>query len=401
MSRPFLIVFCGLLLASNAFSTDVLLPAFYAMHTALDAPIEQVQSTVPIYMMCSAFGQLIHGPSSDRFGRRPIILLGLLLYGAGALLAATAAHIDIVILGRALQGFGAAASVVVARAILRDTHAGDELARTMALAMAMISAGPILAPLAGTGLIALGGWRMPFVAMGLFGAGMAATALWRLTETNVAPNPKALAPSSLFAASKRVLRHPQSRIFLILSSALSCMIISFIAHSPRMLKETFGIEGVTFALVFAGMGFGIIFGQVINNRVITRLGVLTTTRLSAAGLAISCAAMAILAALNWLTPVSFSAMMFIFNTFFLVTLANSGSMVIDPHHDIAGLTSSLLGFVTQLVPSVLTLATLAFFQGSLLRWATVTAILASAVLVALLVYRPRVQVMRDTVPAVR
>ncbi len=389
MSRPFLIVFCGLLLASNAFSTDVLLPAFYAMHQALDAPIEQVQSTVPIYMLCSAFGQLIHGPSSDRFGRRPIILGGLALYGCGALLAATANHIDIVILGRALQGFGAAASVVVARAILRDTHSGDELARTMALAMAMISAGPILAPLVGTGLVAAGGWRMPFVAMGIFGACMAATALWHLTETNAAPNPKALAPSSLFAAGKRVLRHPQSRFFLILASTLSCMIISFIAHSPRMLKDTFGIEGVTFALVFAGMGFGIIFGQVINNRVITRLGVLTTTRLATAGLAVSCALMAVLAALNWLTPVSFAVMMFAFNTFFLVSLANAGSMVIDPHHDIAGLTSSLLGFVTQLVPSILTLATMSLVQGSLLRWSLVVAVLAAAVLIALLLYRPR------------
>ena len=87
MSRRFLIIFCGLLLTSNAFSTDVLLPAIFSLEAAFAAPIEQVQIAMPIFIFSSAFGQLIYGPASDRFGRKPVLLAGLGIYTAAAVIA--------------------------------------------------------------------------------------------------------------------------------------------------------------------------------------------------------------------------------------------------------------------------------------------------------------------------
>lgn len=389
MSRTFLIVFCGLLLASNAFSTDVLLPAVFSMQQAFGAPIEQVQTAMPLFIFASAFGQLVYGAASDRFGRKPVLLVGLGLYTTGALLALSAPGIAVVLAARALQGFGSAAGIVIGRAILRDTHGGPELARTMALAMAMISLGPILAPLAGTGLVALGGWRLPFAAMVLFGLSMAAIAVMLLKESNQALRPDALDAGQLKLAARAVLSHPQSRFFLLLASALCFTIISFISHAPRFFKVAFGLEGTGFALVFGVMGIGIVAGQLVNSRAIGLYGVLATTKVALALLFATCVAIALLANIGQLSALAFGALMFLFNCCFLSVLANAASLTLDPHPKIAGLASSLFGFLTQMVPAALTIATLPLIGGEIGRWAGIVAVLTGGLVIALWHYARR------------
>jgi MFS transporter, DHA1 family, multidrug resistance protein len=388
MSRMFLIVFCGLLLTSNAFSTDVLMPAVFAMEIDLKAPIAQVQIALPIFIFASAFGQLVFGPASDRFGRKPVLLVGLATYTAAALLASTATTIEVVLGARALQGFGSAAAVVLGRAILRDTHSGSELARTMALAMAVITVGPVLAPLVGTGLVAFGGWRPTFVAMALFGIAMSAVAFYRLKETNHTLRSDALDLRELKRAMQRVLTHPQSRFFLSVSAVLGFTIISFIAHAPRIFKSAFGVDGMQFALSFALLGLGIVVGQVFNARAITRFGVLATTKAAASVLAVVCSVMAVLAAAKMLNAVGFGVLMFLFNCAYLSVIANAASLTIDPHAEIAGLASSVYGFVTQLVPGAMALLTLGVIAGDLKVWATLAALTTVGVLAALCTYRP-------------
>jgi MFS transporter, DHA1 family, multidrug resistance protein len=388
MSRTFLIVFCGLLLTSNAFSTDVLLPSIYALERAFGAPIEQVQIAMPLFIFASAFGQLVYGPASDRFGRKPVLLAGLALYTTAGLMALLAPSMEIILVARALQGFGSAAGIVVGRAILRDMHAGAALAQTMALAMTMIALGPMLAPLAGTGLLALGGWRGAFAAMAVFGASMAAVAVFRLEETNHTLRSDALDGGAWIIATRRVLGHPQSRFFLCFAALLAFTIMSFIAHSPRFFKQAFGWEGVTFAAAFAGMGAGIILGQFVNARAIGRYGVLATTRVALAVQASACVAIAVLYAAGALTGIGFALLMFVFNCGFLSVMANAASLTLDPHPDIAGLASSLYGFITQLVPGSLALATLGLIGGDIGRWGICAALITCGLLVAMLRYRP-------------
>jgi MFS transporter, DHA1 family, multidrug resistance protein len=388
MSRTFLIVFCGLLLTSNAFSTDVLLPSIYALESAFGAPIEQVQIAMPLFIFASAFGQLIYGPASDRFGRKPVLLAGLALYTTAGMMALLAPSMEIILVARAVQGFGSAAGIVVGRAILRDMHAGAALAQTMALAMTMIALGPMLAPLAGTGLLALGGWRGAFAAMAAFGATMAAVAVFKLDETNHSLRSDALDAGAWIIATRRVLGHPQSRFFLSFAALLAFTIMSFIAHSPRFFKQTFGWEGVSFAAAFAAMGAGIILGQFLNVRAIGRYGVLATTRVALAVQAAACVAIAVLYGAGMLTGISFAALMFVFNCGFLSVVANAASLTLDPHPDIAGLASSLYGFVTQLVPGALALATLGVIGGNIGRWAMIVSVITCGLLAALMRYHP-------------
>src|SRR5262245_54608436 len=140
---PDLIVFCGLLLTISAFSCDITLPAFWAMERDLGAPIEWVQAMVPVFLFSAACGQIVCGPVSDRFGRKPVIVAGLALYLLGTVIALIAQNILTVHLGRMAQGFGSAASVAVGRAVLRDVSHGRALAQAMAWAMAIFALGPI------------------------------------------------------------------------------------------------------------------------------------------------------------------------------------------------------------------------------------------------------------------
>jgi multidrug resistance protein len=249
VSRAGLIAFCGLLLSVSAFSCDITLPAFWSMQSDLGAPIEWVQAVVPVFLIFQSVGQLAFGPVSDRYGRRPVILAGLVLYLIGAAIASLAQGIGVVHVGRAAQGFGSACGIAVGRAVLRDISHGPALAQAMAMAMAIFALGPISAPLVGYGLVALGGWRAIFLGMAIFATLLLVLAAVWFQETNAAPDPCALQPKRLMQSLGRIVSNRQSRYFLIVATVAQFGIISFVANAPRFFKSAFGIEGLQFALL--------------------------------------------------------------------------------------------------------------------------------------------------------
>ncbi len=388
VSRLSLIAFCGLLLSVSAFSCDVTLPAFWSMQAEFDVPIDWVQAIVPVFLIFQAMGQLAFGPVSDRFGRRPVILAGLMVYLAGAAIAGLAQSIVAVHAGRIAQGFGSACGIVVGRAVLRDVSHGPALAQSMALAMAIFALGPISAPLVGYGLVAVSGWRGVFIGMAIFAAALLVWGATRFKETNASPDATALRPDRLRESLRRIVRHPQSRYFLMVSAATQYGIISFVANGPRFFKSAFGIDGLEFALLFAATGLGIVIGQIANNRLIARLGVLATTRIASFVLLCVTAVVSALAIAGALSGWVFTALMFTFNTSFLVVIANSASLVIDPHREIAGLASSAYGFFTQITASIAAIATVPLLAGDLLLWSLVMLGVTGAVFLLICRYNP-------------
>jgi DHA1 family bicyclomycin/chloramphenicol resistance-like MFS transporter len=388
VSRAALIVFCGLLLSVSAFSCDITLPAFWSMQHDLGAPIEWVQAVVPVFLIFQSVGQLAFGPVSDRFGRRPVILAGLVLYLAGAAIASMASSIGVVHVGRAAQGFGSACGIAVGRAVLRDISQGPALAQAMAMAMAIFALGPISAPLIGYGLVAVGGWRTIFLGMAVFATLLLVFAALRFQETNTAPDPCALQPTRLMQSLGRIVRNRQSRYFLIVATATQFGIISYVSNAPRFFKSAFAIEGLQFALLFATTGLGIVLGQLTNNRMIARLGVLATTRVAAFVLPVVMGLIVLLSLLGFLPGPLFAGLMFAFNTSFMVVMGNAASLVIDPHRQMAGFASSAYGFFTQMTASIAAVLTVPLFDGRLLPWSLSMLAVAAGVFVALAAYRP-------------
>lgn len=368
MPARFLIPFVGLMLGLNAFSNDILLPAYFAIATDLATPIERVQSLIPIFLIAAGCGQLVSGPLSDRFGRKPLIWAGLAIFLCGSLVCVSAGSIPMLQFGRLVQGFGSACLVVVGRAVLRDTLSGAELARGMALTTAFFAFGPILAPMTGVALMALGGWRAVLMGIVVAIICLAIAAFFGFKETHSDPDLAALDPARLKQAVGRVLGHPQSRMFLATAAVLQFTIVSLVANSPRLFKTQFGIEGATYAILFALSASGIIVGQLLNHRLIGRVGVLRATRIAALMLLVAAGSMVFFTALSWQSAPLFLLQLAFFNTWFMVVMSNAASLVLEPHRDIAGLTASLYGFITQITGSVLALATFHLFGGRLLPW---------------------------------
>jgi DHA1 family bicyclomycin/chloramphenicol resistance-like MFS transporter len=152
----------GLLALVGPFAIDMYLPALPTIADDLQTTIAATQATLTAYFIAFGVAQLVYGPLADWIGRKPPIYIGLAIFIVGSLASAWAPSIGWLAAGRFVQAMGAATVMVVPRAIVRDLYTGSQATRMMALIMLVISVSPMLAPLAGSGLIALGGWRLIF-----------------------------------------------------------------------------------------------------------------------------------------------------------------------------------------------------------------------------------------------
>ena len=389
MTKRQIIVYCGLLLSIGAFSIDITLPFFGPMAGSLDAPPESLHATVTLYIFFLGVGQLVMGPLADRFGRRPVIAAGLALYAAGALVALASGGLAGVLAGRALQGLGGAVGPVLGRAMVRDVSDPVELPRNMAIASGIFAVGPIFAPLIGVGLAAVGGsWRAVFVAMCLFALGLAAT-LARLPETLRERDPGALAPRTVLANARTVVRNRQSRFFMLLAALAMVSMITIIAGMPRIYGANFGIGGTMFAILFGLHGVGIIIGQFLNHRLIGRIGPVASAIIASLIMSAACLAVVLLSVAGRIGPYSLSATMFVFAIGYLIVFSNATAMTLEPHGAIAGFTSSFFGFFAQVVSSSVGTLAVAMAGASITAWGLVLLAASSGCLIALIGWQRR------------
>ncbi len=364
----FLVFYCGLLMSLGAFSVDITLPSIPAMVAGLDAPYALVQWTVTVYILVSGIGQLFWGAASDRFGRKATIATGLGLYLAGSLIALAAPGIAVLLAGRALQGLGAASAMVASRAMIRDVYSGEELARNLALASMFFALGPIVAPLVGSVVAEFTGWRAIFALLSGWSV-ILLVLLVRIPETIVERSPDALSLAVFAERTGRLVRHPQSRRFLVVSAVIMSAMLLILSAAPRIYEANFGITGVTFALFFAVHGTGIVIGQWANRRMIRRFGIVAA---AAMGNAVLIAAMlGILAvwAAGLMNPFVLSGLLVLFATSYLIVYSNAGALVLDPHGAIAGHATAIFGFSSQLGGALIVSAMVVFVGGDIGAWA--------------------------------
>lgn len=340
---------------------------------------------VTVFLVFTGIGNLVFGPLSDKYGRKPVLVVTLLAFIAGAMLSGIAESFEVLLLGRAIQGFSVGSVAVLATAMLRDLFTGRELARSMAVATGIFSVGPIIAPIVGVGIAELGGsWRVVFYATAVYAA-LLLGFLLVTPETLNQKQPNSTQVAVLWRNSKAIIFHPQSGYFLAVSCITMISMITILATSPAIFNNEFNVKGTQFALLFALHGTGIIVGQIINHRLIPLLGIVKTSLYAAITMTVAMLFIVIFAAATWLNQYWLSFFITFFAVGFLSVVSNALSMVLQPHGDKAGLAASIRSASSMVIAAVATSILSLFIQNSALVWAL--AIGALSLSSAYLLYR--------------
>ncbi|MBW7923109.1 MAG: multidrug effflux MFS transporter [Burkholderiaceae bacterium] len=285
-------------LALQPLSTDLYLASLPALRVHFDAPVSSVQLTLSAFLAGFAISQLLAGPLSDRFGRRPVALGGAALYLAGSLLGAFAPSLAVLVAARIAQALGVCCTVVCARAIVRDLYEAEPGARVMSRALSWMGVVPIAGPVLGGLVQSAFGWRTNFLVLAAAGAAMLAATLRVLPETNRHRNPHAtdLGPLLRNYALVASSRNFWANALPITGSygALFC----FISASSFVLIELFGVSERAFGFTYALVTLGYLLGTIAVRRVLARLGLTRSIRLGATVGLVAGSSMALLAALG-------------------------------------------------------------------------------------------------------
>lgn len=265
-------VMLALLLGLQALTTDLYLPALPMLAADLHAPMPAVQLTMSALILSFGFSQLVWGPVADRFGRRPVLLAGLALHAVAALGAMLAPGIEAVVFWRAVQGAGMSASVVCARAMVRDLYEPYEGAHVMSRALTGLGLLAIAAPVLGGTLAALAGWRATMGALTAVGLGLLAFVAWRVPETIRTRNPQATQVRPLLAQMGRTVAHPTFRAWTALVCCAYSGLMVFLAGSSFVLIQGLGLSVWQCGLAMGTGSLAYVVGTMICRRLLPRYG---------------------------------------------------------------------------------------------------------------------------------
>lgn len=340
------------LVALGPLSTDFYLPALPAITLALGTDVASTQLTLSVFLAGFGVGQLAYGPLSDRFGRRPVLLVGLVIYVLASVVCTLAPAIEALIAARFLQALGACAGPVLGRAIVRDIYGPHDSARILSYMGAAMALAPLIGPVLGGTLTVAFGWRATFVFLTLFSLTQSLL-VWRmLDETNAHRDSGATRPGQIIGNFKTLIGDRMYRGVLLCNACTYAGLFSFISGSPFVFINIFGFSPQAMGLAFGVMVSGYIVGTTISGRLSRRYG---APRLLFAGAVLGALAgttMLVLALAGWEHPVSVMGPMVFFSCSLGLVMPNATAMGLAPYPKMAGAAASLMGFVQMSLSAV-------------------------------------------------
>ena len=343
-SRPALgeremIVLMALLMSLQAFGIDAMLPALGQMATEMNAGGNDRQFVIGAYFLGSGVGAFFPGAFADRFGRRPILAIGLIAYIALSLACAMVTDFGWLIILRFIQGVACAGLSVMPAAIVRDQVGGDRMARLMSLIMMIFLLVPILAPAIGQGIMYLAGWRAIFGAMAIMGIAVGLWAWLRLPETLQEENKQDIDPRTILRNMGKALTDRGAIGYVVGSALVFGSLFGFLNSSQQLISETFGM-GDYFAVIFGGAVVGMVLASFTNSRIVERFG---ARRVSHAALMV----FILVAVLQYFSASQVQQPLYQFIILMSMSMAclgfvgaNFGSIAMQPFFHIAGAASS-------------------------------------------------------------
>ena len=342
------IVVLALLLSIQPVTTDLYLPALPALTRSLGAPAASAQLTLSALLLAFGCSQLVWGPLSDRFGRRPILLTGLATYTLASIGSALAPSMELLVLWRIAQGAAMGAVVMCARAILRDLYTPVTGARAMSRALTGLGfIACVCAPLGGL-LTEWIGWRAALLALTVYGAGTLALVALRMPETLQHRNPHALRPATLLATWGLVLRTPTFWAFSLLTTASYGGLFTFLAASSFVYIEVLGTTRTQYGLVLLSTAFAYLLGTLLCRRLLTRFGLVRTVALAGALSASGGVLMALAAWAGWHSVAALLPPFYLFMLGHGIHQPCGQSGAVGPFPQAAGVASALNGFMMML-----------------------------------------------------
>jgi len=370
---------------------NIVVPALPTLVKALATDTATVQLTLSLYLFSFATAQLVLGPLSDRFGRRPVILAALALNMLVSFAAIAASSIHMLIVARILQAIGASGGVVISRAIIRDLYDRDRAAGMIGLVTTAMVIAPMVAPLIGGLLDTAFGWEAIFVAIALLASTAVIWAYFTLPETRPAAAPQS--PGLLIDEWRRLLRHPRFYGYVLIGAFGSAPFFVFLGGAPHVVITLMGRSSAEYGLWFAVMSFGYMSGNFTVSRLSQRFGI---DALIVAGLVvelIGCVVtVALIATFKNATPALIFLPQLVVSYGNGLLMANSISGAISIRPQAAGSASGMAGFVqmsvgaasTQIVSFLLVGAA----TGLPMAWMAVAAISLGCVAYVALVRTP-------------
>jgi len=333
------------LVALGPVSTDLYLPSLPGMTGALGAEVAEIQLTLSLFLAGLASGQLLWGPYADRFGRRPILIIGLSIFCAASVVCAMAPSIGVLIAARFVQAFGAAVGPTLCRAIVRDVHGRSGAARVMSYLSAAVALAPAVAPIFGGFVEVWFGWRANLISLAVYGSLALVATIMLLPETNPSPDPMATHPFRIIGNFGSFLRN---RLYLgfLLGVALSYAgIFCFISGSSFVLVDLVGVTPDHYGFCFGAIVIGYIVGSMTGGRLAKRFPPDRMVMVGTALMLLGAGTVFVLALVLEPSVASIVLPTVLFMTGVGLTLPNAYAGALIPFPRNAGAASSLVGFV--------------------------------------------------------
>jgi DHA1 family bicyclomycin/chloramphenicol resistance-like MFS transporter len=368
----------GLLAAMTALSIDMSLPTLPTITAVFGTTPDRAQLTLSLFLVGFSLGQLILGPVSDRFGRRPTLLAGPVLFTLTAFSCAFARNIEMLLLARLAQGFAACTGPVVSRAAIRDHHGGRRAAEMLSYITIVIGVAPLLAPLIGGALLTRFGWPAIFLCLAAFGLTLTVATVWGFAESLKAPDLRALRLDRLVANYRRFFGNRRCLGFALVNACVFGGLFSYISGSPFVLIEVYGVRSDHYGFYFGGAALALMAGALLNTRLVRRL---PSERLLRLGLAILMVAGLALVPIAWLRlggPLTLMLPIMVYVFAQGLVLPNAVAATMEPLPEMAGVAASLLGAIQMIGGSIVGYAVDALYDGTPRSMAGMIAVMGSA-----------------------
>lgn len=336
------------MMATNALAIDSMLPAMPQIGDALGVATDnERQWILTAYLLGFGTAQIVYGSLADRFGRKPVLLVGLAIYVVFAAACAFATSFEMLLTARALCGVGAAATRVLAVSIVRDCYSGRQMARVMSLSFIVFLGVPIVAPSIGQAILLIAPWPWIFGVLAIFGLAVIVWSAVKLPETLHPEDRVPLDPGPVLAAFKECLTNRVAVGYTFAATLVLGGLFGFLNSAQQVFVGVLG-AGAAFPLIFAAIAGGIAVSSLLNARIVDKLGMRLVSHTALVGY-IAFACVHALIALGghetlWTFSLMQAGMMFCFG----LVMSNFGSIAMEPLGHLAGTAASVQGFITTI-----------------------------------------------------